>query len=695
MRKLLFLFVFLIVLVVGAAFVALQFVLTPEFIRDQLQQAVKSNTGRDLVIGQEPRLSYWPKLSVDLRDVSLSNPPDMQSGIFAKMEKMRVQVDVPALFSRRLQIEEISLESPEIQLLVNDSGNQNWALETSSNADADVPRDQDGGNPAISNPIEEIALAPLTVTNGRIQYSDERNKSSFSADDVDMTITLPDLAGALKTEGSLVWNGRPLSMTLFVEQPQEIAESSSIIAMVIESELLEANFTGELTLRDGFQLIGEVDSSSPSVKELAAWTGNPLEIDRGLGSFYAQSGLSINEKSISLPRGKFGLDGMNAAGEMAIDISGNKPFISGNLTVDKIDVNTYLPPVDNAAGDAQSGANSGSVTTGWSDEPIDLSGLKAVNARLSLATSAIFFRDVAIGKTQVQASLQDGRLDATLNEMAFYDGSAKGRILLSGKGNVPSITGRLNANGLDGNRLLKDFAKFERISGRTSLALELEASGKSQRQLVSTLDGVLALKFEDGALRGINIPQMVRSVQSNILGGWQSSPEEKTDFSVLQADFDIRNGVASNDNLLLASPLVRVTGDGLLNMVEQSIDYRVAPKVVGTLIGQGGSNELNGLKVPVIIRGPWTNPKIYPDIKGILENPQAAFDALSKLTSGGIDLDIAEETKQIEEKVSEEIGNAIQKAVPKEAEELLGDTLNDTLTEQGGNLLKGLLGGSE
>jgi hypothetical protein len=31
------------------------------------------------------------------------------------------------------------------------------------------------------------------------------------------------------------------------------------------------------------------------------------------------------------------------------------------------------------------------------------------------------------------------------------------------------------------------------------------------------------------------------------------------------------------------------------------------------------------------VRGPWGSPKIYPDIAGILENPQAGYDTLNKL----------------------------------------------------------------
>jgi AsmA protein len=61
-----------------------------------------------------------------------------------------------------------------------------------------------------------------------------------------------------------------------------------------------------------------------------------------------------------------------------------------------------------------------------------------------------------------------------------------------------------------------------------------------------------------------------------------------------------------------------------------------------SLEGQGGKKDLEGLGVPVAINGPWAQPSIYPDIAGILENPQAAYQKLSKLGGGLVKLPSAD-----------------------------------------------------
>jgi len=53
-----------------------------------------------------------------------------------------------------------------------------------------------------------------------------------------------------------------------------------------------------------------------------------------------------------------------------------------------------------------------------------------------------------------------------------------------------------------------------------------------------------------------------------------------------------------------------------------------------TTEGQGGEANPVGLGIPVVIDGPWAQPRIYPDAAGILDNPAAAYAKLRELGQG-------------------------------------------------------------
>ena len=127
---------------------------------------------------------------------------------------------------------------------------------------------------------------------------------------------------------------------------------------------------------------------------------------------------------------------------------------------------------------------------------------------------------------------------------------------------------------------------------------------------------------------------MIRSLTSSTLSGWQEGGEKATDLSQLSASFKIDKGQAVTTDLNLIGPLVRMTGVGTIALDTKQIGFRVEPKLVMTTEGQGRANDPVGFGIPVMIEGPWGAPKIYPDMQGILDNPDAAYAKLKEMGKG-------------------------------------------------------------
>ena len=77
-----------------------------------------------------------------------------------------------------------------------------------------------------------------------------------------------------------------------------------------------------------------------------------------------------------------------------------------------------------------------------------------------------------------------------------------------------------------------------------------------------------------------------------------------------------------------------MTGAGTIDLGTRQIGFRVEPKLVMTTEGQGRAGDPVGFGIPVMIEGPWTEPRIYPDMQGILDNPDAAYARLKELGKG-------------------------------------------------------------
>jgi AsmA protein len=174
--------------------------------------------------------------------------------------------------------------------------------------------------------------------------------------------------------------------------------------------------------------------------------------------------------------------------------------------------------------------------------------------------------------------------------------------------------------------------------------LDVTSRGNTMSMLKKTVDGTAALKLADGALKGIDIAGSIRGAKAKLgaLRGEQTQAadsKQRTDFSELTATFRIANGVARNNDLDMKSPLLRVGGEGEINIGADSLNYLVKASIVGTSKGQGGRDleDLRGVTVPVRVSGSLAAPSYKLDFGSTAKDTakQAITEQLQKRLGGG------------------------------------------------------------
>jgi AsmA protein len=182
--------------------------------------------------------------------------------------------------------------------------------------------------------------------------------------------------------------------------------------------------------------------------------------------------------------------------------------------------------------------------------------------------------------------------------------------------------------------LLQAAADFDRLDGKMQAKIAVRSTGNSQRAIMTNMSGTVFALFQDGQIRGLNVAQMIRSLTASTLSGWQENSQQATDLTQLSASFKIDKGQATTYDLSLVGPLVKVTGVGTVDLGTKQMGFRVEPKLVMTTEGQGRTSDPVGFGIPVIIDGYWSEPRIYPEMSGILENPDQAYAKLREMGKG-------------------------------------------------------------
>lgn len=635
MRKVLFAVLGLLAVLVAIA-AALPFIISADFVARQITDLVHERTGRELTMAGAPGFSFYPEFAVELHEVTLGNPPEMAAGAVIEAESLRARVALLPLLSSRLEVEELVLESPNLKLLIDKQGRSNWSFAEEQPAEAEAQQvatdDPDAASHgadatddiAKSGPVElpiPVKFAPIEIRNGAVTFDDERNATSFTASDVNVVVKLPTLQELMSVKGTLIWRNQKVSIDAAIRRPEDLAAGrASPIDLSLNAPLLTIGYDGQFSLEQGPSLAGVVGVSTPSLRELAQWLGSPLAPGRGLGQFSAEGAIGFHHHVLTLKDAEIGLDGMHGRGTMRLEFDGPRPKVLATLGIDILDLNNYLDPVTADDQEQPSG-----LTVGWSTEPFDFSGLRAVDANLTLNVG-----HAVLGRTRSDAGglrilLEDGVFEAQLNDLSLYGGTAAGNVELDATKNVPHMRLALSGRDFDGYSLLRDFAGLAAFEGRGAATISLQATGKSQAAMIGTLRGRAIVQLTDGALRSLDVPALVRNVAGAMVDGWQPDAAKLTDFSLLEASFDIENGVAANEDLVLVAPTLRVNGEGSIDLIGRVVDYRVEPVIAATLQPKDGDPSFEGFGTPIVVKGPWSAPRIYPDIDGILQDPKAAY----------------------------------------------------------------------
>ena len=307
-------------------------------------------------------------------------------------------------------------------------------------------------------------------------------------------------------------------------------------------------------------------------------------------------------------------------GWASVDIA-SKPLVKLDLDFQRLTMAT-------AAGRA------GEASQPWSNASIDLNGLNYVDAQAKISAAEIAVGDGRFAPAAIEATLANGVLRASLANVGAYGGNANGELSIDASTANPTYALRADLTGVRALPLLKSLADFDKLDGRMQAKIGVRSSGNSQRAIMTNLSGTAFAVFQDGAIRGLNVAQMIRSLTAGTLSGWQESEQQATDLSRLSASFKIDKGQAVTTDLNLIGPLVKMTGAGTIDLGTKQIGFRVAPELVMSTEGQGRTGDPVGFGIPVMIEGPWDAPRIYPEIQGILDNPDAAYAKLREMGKG-------------------------------------------------------------
>jgi len=621
--------------IVGGALVALVIIallVVPSFVdlqsyKPRIEKMVSEATGRPFSIGGDIDLSLFPWVGFSSSDIHLGNPPGFEKKDFASLKSVEVRVKLIPLISKDIQVKRFIIEEPRIALEKSKSGRTNWEdLGKKSTEGAPKPTKEKEKAPEVGPaeglPIKGLAVGEFAVKKGSLLWIDQIKGERKEVSDLNLRLEDVSLDRPIQLVLSAILDGQPLELKGNVGPlGKEPGKGTLPVDLSIKAlKELEVNLKGTLVdpaTNQQFDLTLQVSPFSP--RKLMSALGQDFPVKtadpNALNKVALKAQLKGNPKNVSISDGSLQLDDSNLAFSMkAKDFA--RPDLAFDLNLDKIDLDRYLPPPSEKKTGEQKEEKKSSTAE---RKKADYTPLRKLVLDGKIRVGNLKAHGAKVQDIYMKVSAKNGLFNLDPLTLNLYQGNVASKGALDVRQDVPKSNMALQAKGIQVNPLLKDVLKKDFLEGTVKADMNIAMVGDDPEKVKSTLNGKGDFLFNDGAVVGIDLAGMVRNAKAAFGLAERGGEKPRTDFSELYSPFTITKGVVDTRQTKLTSPLLRVLAAGKANLVQESLDFRVEPKFVGTIKGQGDAQERGGVTVPVLVSGSFSSPKFRPDLEGMLK----------------------------------------------------------------------------
>ena len=646
----------IVVVVLVVATVVLPMVVDPNDYKGEISAAVAERTGRELTIGGEIKWSVFPSVGLELSDVSLGNPDGFGDQPMLDIGEAGISVKLLPLLKRKIEVGEVTMNDVSIQLSRKADGRNNWAGLGGDTRAGDKTTSSDSGRGMSSFVVSGIEINNAKVTLDDVDQTTQLKEFELKATNIELgrpfklqggfSMNLPqnELAGDVKFGGlvqseasgkrfgveglELSFKGNQgsggesiaLDANISANADIDLTKDQAVLSdfvlrlydlsvtgdLTVSSLTAKRNFTGQLKVAEfnPKSFMQDLGLEPPSTKN-----------DKALTSLQAEMAFEGSRDSADMRNLSVRFDQSTFNGNLKV-VNFDYPKLAFDFQVDRFNLDDYSPVVESTGG-----SSSGK---GTEDSDLSVDVFRGFTGGGDFRVSQLVVAGLTATDVRMKMSSDGDSVRFSPVNANFYGGKHEGDITIDASGTRPLLNANHGVTGVQAQDLLNDLTGSARLEGKGDFFLQISTDLSNSDSVLQALSGDISMSILDGAIVGIDVAETIVAVKA-LLGKKsevvsESDQGQKTEFAELTMSGIFDRGVLSSDDLLMQSPLLRATGEGSFNLVEESIDFVLSPVLLGDLGQSLGA--LSGVPIPFKLSGNLYEPDIRVDIVAALAESQ-------------------------------------------------------------------------
>lgn len=591
-----------LVLVLIVVVVAVPFLIPAETYKQQITQAVKDATGRDLTIDGNFDLQLGLTTSVSAEGIRFANAEWGEAPALAEVGRFAVDVELLPLLGGEVSVPRLELADATIALETDAQGRNNWDFAGAAEAGApsdSAPGDSGGGGIAAH-------LGDLSIDNVKLSMTDARSGERIDAALVRARVASESADDPMVIEVEGNWGDDPLIVEGQVGSiaaatgggpfPVNIKADAFGIQVALDGGIADPQAAKGLDLA--------LSVNARNLSGLKAFAGDALPT---AGPLSLTAKIAGEPDAIDVSDINFNFGNTDLTGNVSLRMAGDRPSLTAKLASNRIDLVELQPAgASDKAGGAATSRGSGETAESakvFPSDPLPLDGLSAADADIDVTIGELITPTLTARDTVVKVSLQDGKLNVEPLGTTVADSKVQGSISLARQNDSATLDLKLTSESLDLGKLITEAGVTDLLEGNASLDVDLQGNGSSVAAIMGSLNGHSRVLMNEGRARTEAFDLLVGGL-SSVMGSVFGSKSEWTVVECMASDFKIENGVAKSQVMLINTEYTVVSGEGDVNLGAEALNLVVTP--------QPKSATLN-VSVPVKVGGTFADPTFKPD----------------------------------------------------------------------------------
>jgi AsmA protein len=312
------------------ALIAVNLLVSADWVRDRVASRIKEQTGRELNVNGTTALLFTPGPHVVITDATFTDPEARAGTADFSVARLVLDLSLMELLSRQVDAKRVVLERPVLTL----------RLGKDDRPKEDKPKEPGVAKAPGDKPRRDVRLRDVRIEDGTVNIVYDEKGTEKRIEHIAANLSLPTLTDPFTGTGKFDWKEQTVDFNFGLTSLADLRQKRPArLVLALDTPAIAARFDGSILTRPDFTGQGELSAKAHSIPSLLAWMREKPAAATAIGDGELSSHVAWKKGEITVSDVRFALEHASGQGQAVVTLKSPRPHVRAAFALDYLDLN--------------------------------------------------------------------------------------------------------------------------------------------------------------------------------------------------------------------------------------------------------------------------------------------------------------------------------------------------------------------